>query len=158
MILSTRERQELRSKIFNLGISQISAGSRTNPGAYSAQRLHSPESEQFSLGDTRTLAEVIKDISLSGFSPSFCTACYRVGRTGEDFMSLAKPGDIQNFCLPNSILTYKEYLLDYGTPGLVEIGNKVIQEHLMKIPDKKIMNATLKKLKQLEDGKRDLYF
>src|SRR5690606_24404591 len=110
MILSTRETPRLRHEVFGLGISQISAGSRTNPGGYLAGRTHSPEDEQFSLGDTRNTDEVIRAIVEQGYVPSFCTGCYRLGRTGQDFMDLAKPGLIQQFCLPNAILTFQEYL------------------------------------------------
>ena len=114
MILSTRETANMRNEVFGLGISQISAGSRTNPGGYKSAKQGQPDSEQFSLHDSRSLLEVIKDISRMGYSPSFCTACYRLGRTGQDFMNLAKPGLINQYCLPNSLLTFKEYLLDYG--------------------------------------------
>lgn len=157
MILSTREKPGFRDEVFNLGISQISAGSRTSPGGYSLSQ-GSAVAEQFRIGDERTMAEVILDISKAGFYPSFCTACYRLGRTGKDFMDLAKPGLIQNFCLPNSILTYKEYLLDYGNRELRKVGEKVILEQLHEIKDKKLRGETIKKLKELELGKRDLYF
>lgn len=122
MILTTRERPELRGEAFMLGISQISAGSRTSPGGYTA---YNPN-EQFSLGDHRPLRDVVLDISKRGFYPSFCTACYRLGRTGKDFMALAKPGLIRQFCTPNSLLTYKEYLLDYGNADTRSIGKKII--------------------------------
>jgi 2-iminoacetate synthase len=157
MILSTREKPGFRDEVFNLGVSQISAGSRTSPGGYSLSQ-GSAVAEQFRIGDERTMAEVILDISKAGFYPSFCTACYRLGRTGKDFMDLAKPGLIQNFCLPNSILTYKEYLLDYGNRELRKVGEKVILEQLHEIKDKKLRGETIKKLKELELGKRDLYF
>jgi 2-iminoacetate synthase len=155
IILSTREKPPFRDEVFNLGVSQISAGSRTSPGGYS-QDL--PHSSQFSLGDTRTLAEVVLDISKAGFYPSFCTACYRLGRTGKDFMDLAKPGHIKKFCLPNSILTYKEYLLDYGNPELRKVGERVILEQLKEIKNKKLRQKTIKKLHEFELGKRDIYF
>ena len=102
--------------------------------------------------------EVIKDISKDGFSPSFCTACYRVGRTGKEFMDHAKPGEIQRFCLPNSILSLKEYLLDYGEESLKKIGDALIQDQTASIKDMNLRKATIKKLGELEQGKRDLYF
>ena len=93
-----------------------------------------------------------------GYSPSFCTACYRLGRTGADFMDLAKPGLIQSFCLPNSLLTFKEYLIDYGDKEAQKLGNRVIQEHLSNIKNNKRKEKTIQRLKELEKGKRDLYF
>jgi len=108
MILSTRETPELRDEIFALGISQISAGSRTNPGGYQENSSDAFRAAQFNLGDTRTLDEVILDITERGHIPSFCTACYRLGRTGKDFMDLAKPGLIQKFCQTNAVFTFKE--------------------------------------------------
>ncbi len=158
MILSTREPAPLRDEIFGLGISQISAGSRTNPGAYSEHRGHAPESEQFYIEDTRTQLEVIKDILKEGFFPSFCTACYRAGRTGRDFMVLAKPGDIKNFCLPNCILTFKEYVLDYGDKMLQEEAGGIIQRELNEMTDGFVKEKTVVKIKRLEEGERDLYF
>lgn len=158
IILSTRERASLRDQLFGVGVSQISAGSKTFPGGYATKKNSFQEAEQFQVGDSRTIAETIRDASKAGFYPSFCTACYRVGRTGKDFMDLAKPGEIKKFCLPNCILTYKEYLLDYGTKELKTLGEGVISEELGKITDKKIRLATIKKLGELKKGKRDLYF
>lgn len=155
MILSTREKPPYRDEIFNIGISQISAGSSTQPGGYSSKRK---ELEQFAVSDTRTISKTISDILDEGFYPSFCTACYRVGRTGEDFMRLAKPGAIQNFCTPNCILTFKEYLLDYASPELRKKGEKFIEKELLEITDLERRELTKKKLKELEKGKRDLYF
>jgi 2-iminoacetate synthase len=158
LILSTRESAKLRNEVFGLGISQISAGSRTTPGGYKSSKQGHAESEQFSLHDSRSLKEVIKDISKMGYNPSFCTACYRLGRVGKDFMDLAKPGLIQKFCLPNSLLTFKEYLIDYADSGLKKLGSKVIADHLKDIKDKRIKEKTAVRLKQIEAGKRDLYF
>lgn len=155
IILSTREKPPFRDEIFAIGVSQISAGSKTSPGAYAASKK---ELEQFSVSDTRSLAEIISDILDKDFYPSFCTACYRSGRTGEDFMKLAKPGVIQNFCTPNCILTFKEYLLDYASPKLKKKGEKFIKKELAEIKDEKRRIATKKKLEELEKGKRDLYF
>lgn len=159
MILSTRESADFRDEVIDLGISQISAGSRTNPGAYTKkEQTHTPNAEQFSLSDTRTQAEVISDILDKGYLPSFCTACYRTGRTGHDFMELAKPGEIKNFCIPNCILTFKEYLLDYGTNELKKKGNLIIQKEIKKITNQKIKEKTIEKLDHINQGKRDLYF
>lgn len=128
LILSTRETARMRNALFGLGISQISAGSRTNPGGYGDKQRDA--SAQFSLYDHRSTAEVIVDILKLGYIPSFCTACYRLGRTGKDFMDLAKPGLIKNYCLPNSLLTFKEYLKEYGDRSTKELGNKVIQQQI----------------------------
>ncbi len=157
MILSTRESKELRDEVFQLGISQISAGSHTNPGGY-AHGQEEKDAGQFYVTDTRTQLEVIKDVIQKGFMPSFCTACYRVGRTGEDFMKFAKEGDIKEFCQPNSLLTLKEYLLDYADADLRGKGEQLIQSELEKITNKTIKENTIKKLKEIEDGRRDLYF
>lgn len=156
LILSTRETAKLRNELFGLGISQISAGSKTNPGGYRENQKN--VSAQFSLADERTPAEVINDVILFGYVPSFCTACYRLGRVGKDFMDLAKPGLIRRFCLPNSLLTFKEYLLDYGDPQTKKSGNKVIQKQLAAITNKNIKSLTIRRLAELEQGKRDLYF
>ncbi|OGC02939.1 [FeFe] hydrogenase H-cluster radical SAM maturase HydG [candidate division WOR-1 bacterium RIFCSPLOWO2_02_FULL_46_20] len=158
MILSTRESAKIRNEVIGLGISQISAGSRTTPGGYKYSEQEHPESEQFSLHDSRSLLEVIKDISHLGYSPSFCTACYRLGRTGKDFMDLARPGLIHKHCLPNSLLTFKEYLIDYGDAEARELGKKIIQEQLNEIDNPQRKAATVKRLKELETGTRDLYF
>jgi len=158
LILSTRESAKLRNEVFGLGISQISAGSRTTPGGYKSSKQGHADSEQFSLHDSRSLKEVIKTISKMGYSPSFCTACYRLGRVGKDFMDLAKPGLIQKFCLPNSLLTFKEYLLDYADSGLKKLGSKVIADNLKDIKEKRIKEKTIIRLKEIEAGKRDFYF
>jgi len=154
IILSTRENAKMRDELISLGVSQISAGSRTNPGGYS----ENTSGGQFELFDTRPTLQVIKDILKLGQIPSFCTACYRLGRCGEDFMDLAKPGEINKFCLPNALLTFKEYLLDYGDNEVKIMGGKVILEQVQGIADTPRKEATLKRLKELESGKRDLYF
>jgi 2-iminoacetate synthase len=155
IILSTRETAGLRNELFSLGVSQISAGSRTDPGGYSRTEQGAA---QFELYDDRSTAQVIKDVLKLGYIPSFCTACYRRGRTGEDFMRLAKPGKIRNLCLPNALLTFKEYLQDYGDRELVELGEKVIQEQAKGISSGTIRAETFKKLLEVKRGKRDLYF
>ncbi|MFQ5406340.1 MAG: [FeFe] hydrogenase H-cluster radical SAM maturase HydG [Candidatus Micrarchaeia archaeon] len=154
MILSTREKPPFRDEVFNLGISQISAGSKTGIGEYSAKG--DSLTEQFSVCDTRSAPEIIRDISKKGFYPSFCTACYRKSRTGKDFMDLAKPGEIQRFCLPNSILTFKEYALDYAKEQDKKLFDKVISKQLKDVP-KDLKLVVEKKLKEVERGKRDVY-
>jgi len=153
LILTTRESARFRNELLHLGISQISAGSRTSPGGYTNDRKNC----QFSVSDGRCLEEVVRDITRLGFIPSFCTACYRLGRTGEDFMDLAKPGDIQNFCLPNALLTFKEYSLDYLPDRSEEISNLIAGE-AKNICNPATREATLRKLGALERGKRDLFF
>ncbi len=158
MILSTRENASFRNELFNYGISQISAGSRTNPGGYAQkEKRHFPESEQFSLGDTRELEEVVAEVMKQGFAPSFCTGCYRSGRTGKEFMKLAKPGDIQNFCAPNSLFTLKEYLLDYASEETKKIGEALIEREVEKIEDARVKESTKRKLEKIEEGERDVY-
>lgn len=158
IILTTREKPELRNLLFELGVSQISAGSRTSPGAYHTKKQQIPESAQFSLGDQRTLDEVIAEISRRGYFPSFCTACYRLGRTGQDFMSLAKPGLIQNFCTPNAVFTFKEYLEDYASEETRKIGETVIEKYQNNISNNGVYKKVKRNLEKLEKGERDLYF
>lgn len=160
MILSTREPANFRDELISLGISQLSAGSCTGVGGYhrDIEKRHTGTTGQFQIEDNRTTDEVLQSICLSGYIPSFCTACYRKGRTGDRFMPLAKSGEIQNICQPNAILTFKEFLLDYASEALKEIGEKTIQEHLKQIPNIKIREKTEEKLRRLENKERDLYF
>lgn len=158
MILSTRESPLMRRELFNLGVSQISAGSKTNPGGYNKENVNPEDEEQFALSDTRSTADVIKDVMKQGFIPSFCTACYRLGRTGKDFMDLAKPGLIQNFCQPNALLTLQEYLEDYADKEVKKIGDKLIKKEADRIKSKKIKEEFYKKLERIKNGERDLYF
>lgn len=153
MILSTRENATMRREAFSLGISQISAGSRTNPGGYSEQE----SGEQFSLGDHRNLEEVIQDIVRYGYVPSFCTGCYRLGRTGSDFMDLAKPGLIKQFCLPNALTSFKEYLVNYADQETRLGGEELIARMLAEIPDEKTRESTKANLGKIETGSQDLY-
>lgn len=159
MILSTRERPEIRKLAFKLGISQTSAGSKTSPGGY---KSFSKEEAQFEIYDLRNLEEVINDILKDKLIPSFCTACYRVGRTGEDFMDLAKPGEIQKFCRPNGILTFVEYLEDFaktnGKKEIYEKGYEVIEYYLNQIDNENIRKETIKRIEKIKNGERDLYF
>jgi 2-iminoacetate synthase len=158
MIISTRERPGYREELVALGISQMSAGSCTGVGGYSEENIHEEDVPQFFVDDTRSPEEIIQTVCNSGNIPSYCTACYRSGRTGDRFMSLAKTGKIGNVCGPNAILTFKEYLLDYASPETREIGEKVIQDNLNCIDNEKVRGITKQRLKLLEDGQRDLYF
>jgi 2-iminoacetate synthase len=156
IIMSTRETAALRRELCGLGVSQLSAASRVYPGAYSDGRSHVEEAEQFYVGDTRTLDAVICDLCADGYLPSFCTSCYRLGRTGEHFMEMAKPGDIQRFCTPNALLTFQEYLLDYAGPETRSAGRRVIEEMLAEV--KPALRAAVEtRLGALRSGERDLY-
>jgi 2-iminoacetate synthase len=159
IILSTRERAELRRELFELGISQISAGSRTSPGAYkeSQESLEEFEMEQFQLGDHRTLEEVVKDCCQLGYLPSFCTACYRSSRTGDRFMELAKSGDIGKLCVPNAVSTFKEYSIDYGSDETKSIADQFIKSELEKL-NGATKTKTEKMLSRVENGERDVFF
>ena len=158
MILSTRESAKLRRHLFSLGVSQISAGSKTNPGGYHEGKINPEEQEQFALSDTRPTPDVIQDMLEAGFIPSFCTACYRLGRTGGDFMDLAKPGLIQKFCQPNALLTLQEYLCDYATNEAREIGETLIENEALKINEGRVKQEFQKKIECVKNGERDLYF
>ncbi len=157
MILSTRERPGFREEVISLGISQISAGSKTDVGGYKADK-RKKFTEQFSLADHRHPNEIIYSLCKEGYLPSYCTACYRTGRTGDRFMKLAKSGRIQNVCLPNALLTFKEYLVDYADEALRNIGEKVINQFLEDIPDSNTREETLQRLQRIEEGERDTYF
>jgi 2-iminoacetate synthase len=157
IILTTRETPTLRNEVFNLGVSQISAGSRTNPGGYEQDSSERFRAAQFNLGDTRTLDEVIHDITQMGHIPSFCTACYRLGRTGRDFMDLAKPGLIRKYCQTNAILTFKEYLLDFASPETGEAGEALIARMVGVMDDSGGRQSLARRLARMEKGQRDLY-
>ncbi|MDR2017665.1 MAG: [FeFe] hydrogenase H-cluster radical SAM maturase HydG [Syntrophobacterales bacterium] len=156
IILSTRENEEMRTEVFNYGVSQISAGSRTNPGAYSEG--NEDTGSQFSLGDHRSLDQVISTIVDKGYIPSFCTGCYRKGRVGNDFMDLAKPGLIKEFCMPNAVFTFKEYLMDFASPPTKEKGLILIEKIVSDIEKKSLKDKMSHALDEIEEGKRDLYF
>jgi len=160
MILSTREKPDFREEVISVGISQISAGSCTGVGGYHDEISKKEKNAcyQFEVEDKRTPNEVLMSLCRQGYLPSYCTACYRMGRTGDRFMELAKTGNIQNLCQPNAILTFKEFLMDYADEKLKEIGEKVIQKSLMDIPSETIRKKTVEKLSRLERGERDLYF
>lgn len=152
MILSTRESPKLRDELFHLGISQISAGSSTEVGGYKREDGEG----QFSIEDRRSLDEIVHDLLSSDFIPSFCTACYRSGRTGERFMSLAKPGEINRLCTPNALLTLKEYLIDYARDETRRLGEGKIDFFMDDLPEE-VKNKFFKLLKRIENGERDLY-
>jgi 2-iminoacetate synthase len=160
IILSTRERAELRRELFELGISQISAGSRTSPGAYkeSIESLHEHEMEQFQLGDHRTLEEVVKDCTKLGYMPSFCTACYRSDRTGDRFMELAKTGNIGKICVPNAISTFEEYLNDFASEETKRLGKDFISKEINGLRNKSTKNKVIKMLERVDSGDRDVFF
>jgi len=155
IIMSTRETAQMRRDTFALGVSQISAGSRTNPGGYSDEAKED-EDGQFSLGDHRSLDEVIRDVASMGYIPSFCTACYRLGRTGRDFMDLAKPGDIKLHCDPNALSTFREYLRNFATPETRVTGDKLIAETLSAMSGIARQRAE-KLVKRVDEGRDDVY-
>ena len=158
MIVSTRESQACREKVLHLGISQISGGSKTSVGGYYENEPEDSCSEQFDVSDNRTLDEVVKWLMEMDYIPSFCTACYREGRTGDRFMSLCKNGQIQNCCLPNALMTLKEYLEDYACPETAEIGLKLIKKELDTIPNSKVQEIVTEHLNDIHSGKRDFRF
>lgn len=158
MILSTREDTDFRNEVINLGISQVSSGSCTGVGGYTDSQKREHQKPQFAVGDNRSPLQIIKDLCKDGYIPSYCTACYREGRTGDRFMRLAKTGQICNVCQPNALLTLKEFLLDYGDEEAKILGNKVIQEELTKISNEKAKEETINRLKRVENGERDLRF
>ena len=146
MIISTRESQKVREKVIRLGVSQISGGSRTSVGGYQ-EEVRPTDTEQFDVSDQRTLDEVVKWLMELGYIPSFCTACYREGRTGDRFMSLCKSGQIQNCCHPNALMTLKEYLMDYASEDTKKIGEALIQAELSNIPKEKVREICADHLK-----------
>ncbi len=157
MIISTRESQKVRERVLDLGISQISGASRTSVGGY-AEDDREKDTAQFDIADNRTLDEVVKWLMELGYIPSFCTACYRAGRTGERFMKICKSGKIQDCCTPNALLTLKEYLLDYASPETRELGRKLIRQEVEKLSNEALRAAVRDDLSKLEAGARDLRF
>ena len=158
MIISTRESKEVRERALHLGVSQISGGSQTSVGGYCEEEPEDENSEQFDVSDKRTLDEVVHWLMDLGYIPSFCTACYREGRTGDRFMSLCKSGQIQNCCHPNALMTLKEYLEDYASPETKKIGEALIQKELGNIPKEKVREITVHHLQEIEKGNRDFRF
>ncbi len=156
IIMTTRESPALRRELLRVGVSQLSAASRTYPGAYADGRPHVESAEQFALGDTRSLDLVIREIAQDGYLPSFCTACYRLGRTGQHFMDQAKPGDIQQFCTPNAMLTFQEYLDDYASPETRRAGERVIAQAIAEVGTG-LRASVEQRLTAIRAGERDLY-
>ena len=157
MIISTRESQAVREKVIRLGVSQISGASRTSVGGYT-EEIRPTDSEQFDVSDQRTHDEVVHWLMEKGYIPSFCTACYREGRTGDRFMTLLKAGEIQNCCHPNALMTLKEYLMDYASEDTRVIGEKLIEAELENIPREKVKQIAAERLKKIEEGIRDFRF
>ncbi|MBO5319640.1 MAG: [Ruminococcus sp.] len=160
MIISTRENEECRDRVLGLGVSQISGGSRTSVGGYAGysadERPH--DTEQFDVSDQRSLDEVVKWLIDTGHIPSFCTACYREGRTGDRFMSLCKVGQIQNCCHPNALMTLQEFLEDYASPETKEAGEALIAREINKVTNPKVLERAIQNLKDIKNGKRDFRF
>ena len=157
MIISTRESKRVRERVLALGISQISGASRTSVGGY-AEDDHDEETAQFEVADNRTLDEVVKWLMERGYIPSFCTACYRAGRTGERFMQICKSGKIQDCCTPNALLTLQEYLLDYASPETKALGERLIRQEIDKLRHDALRRAVREDLGKMAAGERDLRF
>ncbi|MEG0457548.1 MAG: [FeFe] hydrogenase H-cluster radical SAM maturase HydG, partial [Oscillospiraceae bacterium] len=158
MIISTRESEKTRAEVLNLGISQISGGSKTSVGGYANDEPEEENSAQFDVCDNRKLDEVVNWLLSLGYIPSFCTACYREGRTGDRFMQLLKSGQIVNCCQPNALMTLKEYLEDYASDDTKQKGERVIEKEIEKIPNEKAKNIAKENIKSLNQGKRDFRF
>ena len=158
MIISTRESAKSREKVLKLGISQISGGSKTSVGGYINGEQESIHTEQFDISDTRTLDEVVYWLMSGGYIPSFCTACYRAGRTGDRFMQLAKSGQIANCCQPNALMTLKEYLVDYASDKTRALGESLIEKEMKIIPSEKIKTIAINYLDKINHGERDFRF
>ena len=158
MIVSTRETQRSREKVLALGVSQISGGSRTSVGGYAKEENREENSAQFDVSDTRTLDEIVQWLLSLGYIPSFCTACYREGRTGDRFMALAKSGQIVNCCAPNALMTLQEYLCDYASKETEKVGTEVIANQIQYIPNAKIKQRAISYLEEIAGGKRDFRF
>ena len=158
MIISTRESQKTRERVLDLGVSQLSGGSRTSVGGYAEEEPEEENSAQFDLNDTRTLDQIVNWLLDGGFIPSFCTACYREGRTGDRFMQLVKSGQIANCCQPNALMTLKEYLEDYASEDTRRKGERAILEELNNIGSDKVRQITINRLELMKEGKRDFRF
>ena len=158
MIMSTRESQKMRREALEIGITQISGGSKTSVGGYVNEESEEENSQQFDVADNRTLGEVVDWLIDIGYVPSFCTACYREGRTGDRFMSLVKSGQIANICQPNALMTLTEFLEDYATPETKAKGEALIAERMNMIPNEKIKKITKDYVGNIKDGDRDFRF
>ena len=159
MIISTRESQAVRERVLHLGVSQLSGGSKTSVGGYTTIEPEDAKTDQFELEDTRTLDEVVRWLMEMDYLPSFCTACYREGRTGDRFMTLLKNGQIQNCCHPNALMTLQEYLMDYASPATKALGDKLIDKEVLNVPNEKARKVVLENLKLIrENNRRDFRF
>jgi 2-iminoacetate synthase len=160
LILTARESAELRKECMKLGVSQIDAGTQIELEGYSKRKKDQDlKKEQFKIGDSRSLDEVMRELMSNGFTPSFCTACYRLGRTGEHFMEFSKPGFIHNFCTPNAVMTLSEYLEDYASPKTKEVGYKLIDEEVKNSRlSEETQKSLVERLEEVKKGKRDLYY
>ncbi|HCZ05868.1 MAG TPA: [FeFe] hydrogenase H-cluster radical SAM maturase HydG [Thermotogae bacterium] len=158
MILTAREPIKVRREVLPLGVSQIDAGSNIGIGAYSSEDPEFYKKSQFLLGDMRSLDEVIGELARDGYIPSFCTACYRLGRTGEHFMEFAIPGFVKEFCTPNAILTFVEYLQDYASDATKEVGWELVEKEVEKVSNPRIKSTLVRYLERVKLGERDLYF
>jgi 2-iminoacetate synthase len=158
IILSTRETPGLRAEVLRLGVSQVSAGSCTGVGGYHDQATGKSQTPQFEPGDHRSPDEVLRWLCEDGYLPSYCTACYRQGRTGDRFMQLAKSGQIQNLCQGNALMTFQEFLEDYASPETKAVGARTIAANLDKIPNLKAREVTRQRLERIKNGERDLFF
>ncbi len=158
IIISTRESKECRERVLSVGVSQISGGSRTSVGGYAEEEKEEDNSAQFDVSDTRSLDEVLNWLLELGYIPSFCTACYREGRTGDRFMKLVKSGQIANCCQPNALMTLKEYLEDYASEDTKAKGEKVIKEELERITNPKVKETATKRMDLIAQGERDFRF
>ncbi|MBR6298347.1 MAG: hypothetical protein IKR34_03800, partial [Candidatus Gastranaerophilales bacterium] len=157
IIISTRESEKIRKELLELGVSQISGASRTSVGGYT-ESIRPSDTEQFDVSDKRTLDEVVNWLMDLGYLPSFCTACYSSGRTGDRFMDLCKTGQIQNCCQPNAIMTLKEFLVDYATQNTKTSGEKLIKEEIKAISNQKVKETVENYLKRIENGERNFKF
>ena len=155
MIISTRESKAVREKVLDLGVSQISGASRTSVGGYADEEPEDEDSSQFDVSDKRTLDEVVNWLMRLGHIPSFCTACYREGRTGDRFMALCKSKQIQNCCHPNALMTLKEYLMDYASEDTRRIGEEMIEKEISNIPNPKVQEIVRENLTNIQNGQRD---
>jgi 2-iminoacetate synthase len=158
MIVSTRESKAIRERVLELGVSQVSGGSSTSVGGYYEREDEEDNSAQFEVNDNRTLDEIVNWLVELGYIPSFCTACYREGRTGDRFMSLVKAGQIANCCQPNALMTLKEYLEDYASEDTIKKGEVLITEEIQRIPSEKVREIVKENLKEMKAGKRDFRF
>jgi len=157
IILSTRESQEMRKEVLRYGVSQISAGSCTGVGGYKEQEMLGKKTNQFSVADERSPLEVLKELVEDGYIPSYCTACYRQGRTGDRFMQLAKSGAIQHVCQPNAMMTLMEFILDFGDEEILKKGKALIDKEIENIQRDDIKQLVVSNIEKLKKGERDIY-